>query len=72
MERRQRFIVGVVAAAATFGSLLAFVNPHRFDNIGHNRFAHHGACSMHKNNDCTKVFPAGNSGKETTIDSLNH
>ncbi len=72
MERRQRFIVGTVTAAITFGSLLALVNPHRFDHVGRHRFEHRGKCVGHFNNGYTKDIQEGSPPKQNITDSLSH
>ena len=56
MYRRSRFLVGLAAAAITFGSLWFAMGPEHF-NRGH-RFCHHEQCCMHEEherNACEQV-----------------
>ena len=71
MERRQKFIIGIVTAALTFGSLTAFVGRERLQSFKENHrhgFAHHGYCKEKQDN----VAPITPNQSGNTSDSLNH
>ncbi len=71
MERRQRFMVGLMTAALTFGSLTAFVGRQRLQSFKENHrhyFAHHGHCKEKQE----KVAPISPNQSGNMGDSLNH
>lgn len=45
MSRRSRFLVGLAAAAITFGSLFATLGPEKFNQCGKRAHQMHHCCS---------------------------
>lgn len=72
MERRRRFVTGILAAALTFGSLTAFVGHHRLNEFKAQHFAQHNKCGWQNNNQCTHSSQNGSVPNNPKIDSLNH
>ncbi len=66
MERRQRFLVGFVTAALTFGSLMAFVGQNRLhtfkEQYRHYGFEHAEHCRNMPNNTIPNAPMPNNDG----------